>query len=193
MPSLSMRERSMGIKPAFLVASLLTLALVLAGCEEPVVKPPAEAEQAPSLERPGLDGEMVRLADYRGEVVLLNFWATWCPYCQEEIPHLVDLQSDLGAEGLQVVGVALNWAFNSQESGDPAIFPDKVGSFALENEMNYPTPLVRADMADVLNRFGNASGTIPYTLLIDREGRIRATFLGNPGEEKLRSAVQRLL
>lgn len=172
---------------------LLTLILVLVGCDEPLVKPPAEAEPAPDLERPGLDGETIRLADYGGEVVLLNFWATWCPYCQEEIPHLIELQTDLGDEGLQVIGVALNWAFNSQDSGDPAIFADKVGGFALENEMNYPTPLVREGMADVLARFGNTSGTIPYTLLIDRDGRVRATFLGNPGEEKLRSAVRRLL
>lgn len=193
MPSPSMCGRFMAIKRLVRFGCLIGLALVLAGCEEPVVKPPAEAKPAPSLERPGVDGQTIRLADYKGEVVLLNFWATWCPYCQEEIPHLIDLQADLGDEGLQVIGVALNWAFNSQDPGDPAIFPDKVGSFALENEMNYPTPLVREDMADVLARFGNTSGTIPYTLLIDREGRIRATFMGNPGEKRLRSAVQKLL
>jgi thiol-disulfide isomerase/thioredoxin len=171
----------------------LGLLLVIGGCEEPLVRAPSESPSAPELSRPGLDAERIRLADYRGRVVLLNFWATWCPYCKKEIPHLIAMQEDLGDEGLQVVGAALNWEFNSQKPGEPAIFRDKVGGFVLEKGVSYPVPLVTEGMSGILERFGNPVGTIPYTVLIDREGRIRATFQGNPGEATLRRAVKRLL
>lgn len=174
-------------------ALALALLLVLGGCEEPLVRAPSESRPAPELSRPGLDAGRIRLADYEGRVVLLNFWATWCPYCKKEIPHLIAMQEDLGGDGLQVVGAALNWEFNSQKPGDPGIFRDKVGGFALEEGLNYPVPLVTEGMSRLLERFGNAVGTIPYTVLIDREGRIRATFQGNPGEATLRRAVKRLL
>ena len=172
---------------------LLLAGLLLAGCTDPVVVPPEEAEDAPALERPALDGKRLSLEQFEGQVVLLNFWATWCPFCKKEIPHLITLQSELGGQGLQVVGAALNWEFDSQKPGDPGVFQDKVGAFALENGLNYPVPLVSADMKAVLKRFGNPIGTIPYSVLIDREGRIRQTFQGNPGASTLRKAVKRLL
>jgi hypothetical protein len=63
----------------------------------------------------------------------------------------------------------------------------------MENGLNYPLPLVASDMKAVLERFGNPIGTIPYSVLIDRQGRIRQTFQGNPGYDKLHRAVKRLL
>jgi len=178
-------------RPAALL--LLLTGLLLAGCSDPVVTPADEAKAAPALERAGLDGEPLSLTQYEGRVVLLNFWATWCPYCQKEIPHLIELQREFDGEGLQVVGAALNWQFDSQEPGDPTVFREKVGAFSMENGLNYPLPLVASDMKEVLARFGNPIGTIPYSVLIDRQGRIRQTFQGNPGYEKLHRAVKRLL
>lgn len=178
----------------FLLATTVAVAGVVSGCSEGVVTPAEESPRAPALEREGLDGNRLTLERFRGKVVLLNFWATWCPYCQKEIPHLVDLQESLGDKGLQVVGAALNWKFNSQKPGDPEVFRDKVGAFVMEEGLNYPVPLVAEGMKPMLDRFGNTSGgAIPYTVVIDREGRIRATFLGNPGAAKLRRAVKALL
>jgi thiol-disulfide isomerase/thioredoxin len=175
-----------------LLLSLLAF-LLLAGCGEEVVTPAEEARPTPALERESLDGGRFSLEQFRGQVVLLNFWATWCPYCQEEIPHLIALQEELGDQGLQVVGAALNWQFDSQEPGDPKVFREKVGAFSMENGLNYPLPLVAEGMKATLERFGNPIGTIPYSVLIDREGRIRKTFQGNPGPEALREAVTHLL
>jgi thiol-disulfide isomerase/thioredoxin len=175
-------------------AWLAVLALLLLGaCSEEVVTPAGEARPAPELERKGLDGAVVSLKQFRGQVVLLNFWATWCPFCQEEIPHLIEMQAEYGDQGLQVVGAALNWQFDSQEPGDPKVFREKVGAFSMENGLNYPLPLVAQDMKVTLERFDNPIGTIPYSVLIDREGRIRKTFQGNPGPEALRRAITRLL
>jgi thiol-disulfide isomerase/thioredoxin len=165
---------------------------MVGGCSEPPVLPADEAAAAPALERPTLDHGEVAVADYRGRVVLLNFWATWCPYCRKEIPHLVALQKELGGDGLQVVGAAMNWKINSRDPNDPEIFHQKVTTFALEHGLNYPVQLVKTGMDGVMMRFGDPVG-VPYTVLIDRKGRIRATFQGNPGKEKLRRAVNAVL
>ena len=148
--------------------------------------------EAPALERPTLDNGKVALSGLRGQVVLLNFWATWCPYCKKEIPHLIELQEELGDRGLQVVGAAMNWKIDSREPKDPDIFHQKVASYALEHGLNYPVPLVKQGMDEVMERFGNPAG-VPYTVLIDAKGRIRSTFQGNPGKAKLRRAVTALL
>ena len=188
-----MCARSMRTNPRrWAVLLAVAAGLTLAGCSQEPVLPADEAASAPALERPSLDNGEVALADFHGKVVLLNFWATWCPYCRKEIPHLVALQEDLGERGLQVVGVAMNWKIDSREPNDPGIFHQKVATFALEHGLNYPVPLVKEGMNGVMKRFGDPVG-VPYTVLIDREGRIRATFQGNPGEAKLRRAVRALL
>jgi len=174
------------------VVALVLAGVLLAGAGGSPLQSPVKAVSAPDFRQPGLERDRVRLADYRGKVVVLNFWATWCPYCRREIPHLVDLQAELGDRGLQVVGAAMNWKINSREPNDPEIFQQKVSSFALEHGLNYPVSLVKRDMGEVMGGFGSPVG-VPYTVLIDRKGRIRATFQGNPGAERLRRAVQVLL
>ncbi|MFP4560950.1 MAG: TlpA family protein disulfide reductase [Thiohalorhabdus sp.] len=190
-----MCARPMAASGGRLLASLaLGLALVVGGCGggEEVVVPAEEAEPVPALERPGLQGESVALEDYRGRVVLLNFWATWCPFCKKEIPNLIELQERYGEEGLQVIGAALNWKLDSREPNDPEVFHQNVERFHLEQGLNYPVPLIKEGMDEVMARFGDPPG-IPYTLLIDREGRIRQVFQGNPGKETLEKAVRTLL
>ncbi|MFA9460107.1 TlpA disulfide reductase family protein [Thiohalorhabdus sp. Cl-TMA] len=189
-----MSAKSMAARFARGAAPLLVVvAVLLGGCSgEQVVTPAHEAEAAPAFERPGLREERISLEAYRGKVVLLNFWATWCPFCRKEIPHLVDLQERYGAEGLQVLGAALNWKIDSRERNDPDIFHQKVAAFELEHGLNYPIPLIKEGMDEVLARFGDPVG-IPYTVLIDRRGRVRKVFQGNPGPDPLEKAVRTLL
>jgi cytochrome c biogenesis protein CcmG/thiol:disulfide interchange protein DsbE len=176
------------------VTALFAGALMLAGCsQEGGLRPASEAEPAPRFQQGGLNGGTVRLADFRGEVVLLNFWATWCPYCKKEIPHLIELKRELGDQGLAVIGAALNWQFNSTDPGKPSVFRQKVGAFSLEEGLNYTVALVEEDMEAMLHRFGNPSTTIPYTVLIDRAGRVRRTYQGNPDPAVLRREVRTLL
>ena len=120
---------------------------------------------SPAVELPGLDGEPRSLAEFDDRVVLLNFWATWCPPCLEEIPALSALQAQLGGQGLQVVGLALDEHQATRE-------------FAAELGIDYPV-LVGGDAAFALSeRFGNLPATLPYTAVIDRTGTIRAVHRG---------------
>ncbi len=137
--------------------------------DEAVRQPPETPEVidtvAPEVRLPGLDGETRSLADYDDRVILLNFWATWCPPCLEEIPALMTLQEELGPAGLQVVGLALDEA-------------DATREFAHELGISYPV-LVGGDEAFGLSeRFGNLPATLPYTAVIDRDGIIRAVHRG---------------
>ncbi len=118
---------------------------------------------ASSVEFVALDGTNVSIADYTGQVVVLNFWGTWCAPCRYEIPELVELQRVYGERGVVVIGVAVD----SGEAGEIEAFADSYG-------INYPIWL--STMANALKEFGAVG--YPYTLLIDREGRIREQHLG---------------
>lgn len=133
--------------------------------KQPPVSPDVVGKPAPQVRLPDLAGEPRSLADYGERVILLNFWATWCPPCLKEIPALIELQEMLGAEGLQVVGLALDAAEATRE-------------FVREHEVGYPI-LVGGEAAFALSeRFGNLPATLPYTAVIDREGVIRAVHRG---------------
>ncbi len=118
---------------------------------------------APDVEFRTADGGTARLADYRGQIVLLNFWGSWCPPCLMEIPHLIEVQEALVELGGTVIGPAV-------DSGSG----EKVLRFAREHDINYPVWM--SDYETAVGRFG--AGGYPYTLLIDRDGIIRKQYLG---------------
>jgi len=109
------------------------------------------------------DGGVARLEDFSGQIVLLNFWGTWCPPCLAEIPHLIKVQESIASLGATVVGPAIG-------SGRG----EDVLRFGQEHGMNYPLWL--SDDATAVTRFG-APG-YPFSLLIDRKGVIRARYAG---------------
>ena len=117
---------------------------------------------APDFSLPALSGQQVTLSDYRGKVVLLDFWATWCEPCREEIPHLVDLQNKYEHEGLQIIGV-------SMDDG-----PQPVRDLYKRLRMNY---LVVMGTAEAGERYGGVLG-LPVAFLIGRDGRIYAKHIG---------------
>lgn len=118
---------------------------------------------APSWQVADLQGNPVRAADFKGKVVVLDFWATWCPPCRQEIPGYIAMMKAYAAEGLVVVGVSLD------EAGVPVVkaFADKVG-------INYPVVM---GTEEIQAAFGGLEG-LPTTFLIDREGRVRDRKLG---------------
>jgi thiol-disulfide isomerase/thioredoxin len=122
----------------------------------------ADAAQLPLLD---LKSEPRRIAEWRGGWVLVNFWATWCPPCLEEIPLLIATQTEHGAHGLTVLGVAVDNLPN-------------VGSFYVGLGMNYPTLLGEDDALRVMAGFGNPRGTLPYTVLLDPAGEVVASQHG---------------
>ncbi len=135
-------------------------------------------QPAPAWELRDLEGNPVKSADFAGKVVVLNFWATWCPPCRAEIPHFVDLQKKYADKGLVFVGVSLD------KKG-----PDAVKRFAAKFRINYP--LVMGDQK-ILDSFGGVR-SIPATFIIDRAGNVVIHHVGYGSESFFESAIQPLL
>jgi thiol-disulfide isomerase/thioredoxin len=125
-----------------------------------------------------LDGTELKSADLRGKVVVIDFWATWCPPCREEIPGYIAMQQELAAKGLVIVGVSL-------DQGGPKIVRD----FAQKMGINYD--LVMGDDA-LVEAFGGIEA-IPTTFLIDRDGQVRHRKMGSMDRSDYEPLVRSLL
>lgn len=110
-------------------------------------------------------GESVSLSQFGDKTILLNFWATWCAPCRQEMPMLMDLQRQYGSTGFQVVGIALD-------------NPEKVKSFISTYGISYPILVGESDVFETSAAYGNTEGVLPYSVLIDREGVIRWKYAG---------------
>jgi thiol-disulfide isomerase/thioredoxin len=137
-------------------------------------------QRRPDYTLGGGGGERVSAADFDGSVVLVNFWATWCAPCREEMPMLAGLYREHVGSGLQLVGIALDDVQAARE-------------FAAELGIDYPILVGSTDVMAVVRLYGNVSGVLPYSVLIDREGMIRWTRLGALEEADLRRRVGELL
>jgi len=125
---------------------------------------------------PDMDGKSQALAQWRGKVIVVNFWATWCPPCLEEIPEFVRMQKKLGPRGLQFVGIAIDNR-------------DKVREFAAKFGINYPILIGEMEGIELVRRAGNDRGGLPFTVIVDRKGRLLGTELGGLNEQKLTAIV----
>lgn len=143
---------------------------------EPTASPSEESIEAPDFALERLNGETFRLSEHRGTVVAINFWATWCPPCREEIPEFVELQEEMKGEML-FVGVSL-------DKGPPA----EVRSFAEEFGINYPIVI---DDGTAVEKYGPIAG-IPTTFLVGPEGTVRLQAMGQLTKESLRPVLQAL-
>ena len=135
---------------------------------------------APPVVLRDLKGRTVRLTDFKGKVVLLNFWATWCPPCRAEIPDLVKWQKEYAFQGLQVIGVTY-----------PPTDRRKVRSFIRELKITYPVLLGQKQTKALFD----AGQTLPFSVVIDREGKVRENIEGillpEEFDEKVRPLLER--
>ena len=129
---------------------------------------------------PDLNQTPQPLDQWRGKVVVINFWATWCAPCREEIPLFVRLQEAHRDRGLQFVGIAIDQ-------------PAAVRPFPDELRMNFPVLIAGIDAIDMTRKLGNRAGVLPYTVVIDRQGRVVALQVGAVKEGKLVPLLESLL
>ena len=144
------------MRKRYLVSLILVLALAaLFGC---TTRDDFDRQPAVDFTLPDLDGRMVSLSDYAGQVVLINFWATWCIPCREEIPDFVELQSEHGPDGFVILGISID-----------TIDVADVKKFAEEYKINYPVLYAGKQAKQLTHDYGNFRG-IPASFLVNHEG-----------------------
>lgn len=120
----------------------------------------------------------MRLSDWRGKAVLLNFWATWCGPCKIEMPWFIELQKQYGAQGLQIVGIAMD------DSGK-----EDIAKFAKEMGVNYPVLLGKEEVGDA---YGGVPA-LPETFFIGRDGKIVDKIIGLKGKAEIEESIKKAL
>jgi len=128
----------------------------------------------------GLDGKPHTLSEWSGKLLLVNFWASWCVPCLNEIPMLVEAQKTHGARGLQVVGLAMDT-------------PEQVQKMRERLNINYPLLLGQANVMDAMDALGDSLGAFPFSVLIGRDGRIIDRVAGALTPEELKNWLDRHL
>jgi len=164
---------------AVVAAAMLYIGFHMArrgGLEAPPIL--SKSMPAPDFTLESLDGKNTRLSDFRGKAVLLNFWATWCSPCKIEMPWFVELQRKYGADGLQIVGVAMD--DSSKED---------IAKFAQEMGVNYPVLLGKEAVGD---EYGGVPA-LPESFFIGRDGKIVDRIIGLKGKGEIEDSIKKAL
>jgi peroxiredoxin len=158
-----------GLKKTFFWLLILLFAVALVACSRNdqvsrTGQQPEVGGMAPDFTLKDLNGRSVSLSEYRGNVVILDFWASWCPPCNETIPELVSLKEKYGGKGVVVLGIAI-------DDGQSDV--TTLSAFSKEHKMNY-TILLGSDAVEGIYNVRS----IPALFLVDRKGKIRGFYLG---------------
>jgi thiol-disulfide isomerase/thioredoxin len=129
---------------------------------------------------PDLEGKPRKVGDWAGKILVVNFWATWCPPCLKEIPEFVRMQEKLAAQGVQFIGIAADQ-------------PEKVREFAAKMQINYPVLLGEMDVIEIARLAGNEIGGLPFTVILDRRGHWVRSESGALDEARLTEILDPLL
>jgi peroxiredoxin len=137
--------------------------------------------QAPDFRLTDINGKTISLSDYKGKVLFLNFWATWCPPCRAEIPDFVEAYGQEKAKGLEILGISLD------SKGKDAIV-----AFVEKYKINYPIVLETRQATEQLIGDYQPGQFIPTTIVIDKRGRIRDKKVGQMDKETILKYFQQL-
>ncbi len=172
------QSHSAGMLRRMFSENVVGIVLVAAFLVWPTRVPAANLRKtAPNFTLNDSKGASVRLSDYKGRVVLLDFWATWCPWCEIEIPWYIEFQNKYKGKGLSVIGVSMD------EDGWESVKP-----FREEKKMNYAVVVGNEDLAKLY-----AVDALPVTLLIDRDGKIADSHAGVVDKDAFENEIRVLL
>jgi thiol-disulfide isomerase/thioredoxin len=141
---------------------------------------PAAVRALMTARLPDVKGEPQTLESWKGRVLVVNFWATWCAPCRKEIPEFVRMQERYRSQGLQFAGIAFDQ-------------PEKVDDFAREFGINYPLLMGGLDTMALMRESGNRLGVLPYTMVLDRQGNVVSRHPGELTEARLEVIIRPLL
>ena len=136
--------------------------------------------QRPDFSFPDTAGNLREASEWQGKVMLINFWATWCPPCRREIPDLLKLCHRYRDQGLVIVGIGVD-------------HPDSVRRFVADLSMDYPNLLGGEAGTGLSMRYGNRTAALPYSVIVDRTGKIIQTYVGALKESVAERTIQPLL
>lgn len=163
---------------AMVISIMLVFGIQNARHSKPSAAGKLQGQSAPDFTLASLDGKSLKLSDYHGKAVLLNFWATWCEPCKIEMPWFVDLQKKYGPQGLQVLGVAMDDA--------P---PKDIAEFAQKLGVNYPIVIGKEEVG---TQYGGVQ-FLPSTFYITRDGKILDHVFGLVSRSEIESNIQKAL
>jgi thiol-disulfide isomerase/thioredoxin len=126
------------------------------------------------------DGKSVETKEWRGKVLVVNFWASWCPPCVEEMPTLDKLQAEFKSQNVLFVGIGID-------------SPSNIREFLEKTPVSYPIVIGGLEGSNISKQMGNAQGALPYTVIINAQGKATSSKLGKISEEELRSVIKSAL
>lgn len=171
-------------KASSFVLIVLFFAFSFYGCH---VAPKGPPPDEPNVSFKGLDGNNVSLASLKGKVVVINFWATWCDPCREEIPWMIGFQQKYAGKGFTMLGVAMD--DEGKKVVEPFVQTTKFDVDGRQMTMNYPIVLGNDDITE---KFGGLFG-LPTSIVISRDGKIRKKYIGLVGRDELEKEIDSLL
>ena len=136
--------------------------------------PASAVERLLAQTLPDAHGQPQTLSVWRGKPLIVNFWATWCAPCVQEMPELSALQTEIAPRGIQLLGIGIDSAEN-------------IAAFAAKYRINYPLFVAGVSATELARAFGNQAGGLPYTVLIGRDGQVKKTYLGRLKIDELRA------
>ncbi len=129
---------------------------------------------------PNQNGVMQDMSQYKGKIVVLNFWASWCPPCREEMPELNEIHTQYQAQNVVVVGIA------AEELAD-------MRTFSLSSPVNYPIMAADMEAMSLASLLGNSQGGLPYTVIINAEGQVAFVYLGRISTPQVKADLSKIL
>ena len=146
---------------------------------QPAPAAPNALEQFYARTMPDASGAATPMAQWKGRPLVLNFWATWCAPCVEEMPELTALQQEIQAKNVQILGIGID-------------NPASISAFAEKYKISYPLYVAGMEGSELSRQLGNQAGGLPFTVLVDASGKVRKTYLGRLKMEELRRDINAL-